>query len=190
MKKLIYEIFYGKNVRFGGLAAFGFLIVLGCNCNETLSDIAKNANSSSTSNTSSDTPFTANGTEDVPSTSISASMVKATTSDFAKAIETNNFSDIYQKASSDFKSTYTEQQMKDAFKIFTDKQSVVVPILRKAEAMEPEFSPSPSFRTEKGLSILVLHGRYPTKPVPTRFEYEYVKREGQWKLLKLIVKLQ
>ena len=65
----------------------------------------------------------------------------------------------------------------------------MLPILSKATGMDPEFSPSPSLRTEKGLSILVANGKYDTKPVPMRFEYEYVKRGGQWKMLKLIVKL-
>ncbi len=55
--------------------------------------------------------------------------------------------------------------------------------------MEPELSPDPYVRTENDLDILVVKGKYATKPVPMTFEYEYVKRNDEWKLLKLIVKL-
>jgi hypothetical protein len=32
-------------------------------------------------------------------------------------------------------------------------------------------------------------GKFATKPNPITFDYEYVKRDGRWKLLKLIVKM-
>ena len=116
-------------------------------------------------------------------------MVTETTSDLAAAISSGDFSDLYNKASSDFKTTYTEEQTRETFKDFVAKKSVFSPILAKAVASEPEFSPDPSIRHEQGLSILVATGKFDTSPVPTRFEYEYVKRGGEWKMLKLVVKL-
>jgi hypothetical protein len=115
---------------------------------------------------------------------------KDTTADFALAISTEDFSKIYEKSSSDFQNTYTEEQMKDTFKPFIDKKKQVLPILAKSVALEPQYLPDPSIRTEKGLSILVTDGKFATKPLPLNFEYEYVKRGGQWKLLKLVIKLQ
>ena len=79
--------------------------------------------------------------------------------------------------------------MKNVFKTFVDKKRLVKPVLDKTDSMTPTFTPSPFIRTEKGLSILVLNGKFGTKPVPMNFEYEFVNRSGEWKMLKLIVKL-
>ncbi len=191
MKKIIETIVRGKDNRLNGLIALAVVasIALGCNCGKTF-DLS---NSGTTSNSSSDNPFNTSTSSDddgeMPGDALLKALVKETTADFAAAISSGDFVNIYQKASTDFKSTYTEEQMADVFKEFVAKKSQVVPILSKAVSMEPEFSPSPSIRTEKGLSILVANGKYPTKPIPTNFEYEYVKRNGQWKMLKLIVKL-
>jgi hypothetical protein len=43
-------------------------------------------------------------------------MVKETTADFAQAIDTNDFGELYEKSSTDFKNTYTEDQMKNVLR--------------------------------------------------------------------------
>ena len=194
MKNVISKIFSGKDDRYGALIAFGIvaLIALGCSCGDKfdLSNIAKNDNTSRTA--SNDTP-PFGGDEDnseMPDDRVLKTMIKATTAEFANAISTEQFSTLYSNASSDFQSTYTEEEVKTVFKPFIDKKRMVVPILNKAVPMEPEFSHAPSIRTEQGLTILVANGKFATKPFPTNFEYEYVKRAGQWKMLKLIVKIQ
>lgn len=118
-----------------------------------------------------------------------SALVRETMSDFTHAIRTGNFSMLYEKASTDFQSTYTEDQTKEVFHEFIAKKSLVVPILEKTNSFEAQFDPRPSIRKEKGLDILVANGKYDTKPVPVRFEYEYVKRDGEWKMLKLVVQL-
>jgi hypothetical protein len=189
MKKLATTLFLGKDARLSGLIAFAIVgaIALGCTCTKDLS-------TSGTSNTSNDpatsnTSTTADDTEGLPSDSTMQSLVKDTTSDFAEAIDSNDFSDLYEKASQDFKSTYTEDQMKDVFKEFVQKKRLILPSLNKVPGSTAEFSPSPSIRQEKGLEILVLNGKFPTKPLNVKFEYEYVKRGGEWKLLKLVVNM-
>jgi hypothetical protein len=163
-------------------------IALGCTCGKALDlgNISQSGNSSTTSN-SDDT--TSDSNSEVLSSSTCQAMVHELTSDFARAVDSNNWSDIYEKASTDFQNTYTEDQMRNAFKVFVDKKRVVKPVLDKTDSMSPDFSPSPYIRTEKGLSILVLNGKFATKPVPLNFEYEFVNRGGEWKMLKLIVKL-
>jgi hypothetical protein len=188
MKKTINNLIWGSNNRTNGLIAFAIVgfIALGCACPRS------NDQSDSTSNTSSDNPFSTSSDSDseMPDQTLLKALVKETTADFAGAISTGDFSRLYNKASKDFQSTYTLQQTQDVFKEFVNKKSVVGPILAKAIAIDPQYSPEPSIRTEKGLSILVVNGKYATKPVPTNFEYEYVKRDGTWKMLKLVVKLQ
>ena len=190
MKKIINNLIWSSDNRMNGLMAFAIVgfIAFGCACPKG------NDQANSTSNTSSDNPFSTSSDSDsdseMPGDALLKALVKETTADFAGAISTGDFSRLYNKASKDFQSTYTLQQTQDVFKEFVNKKRVVGPILAKAIAMEPQFSPEPSIRTEQGLSILVANGKYPTKPVPTNFEYEYVKRDGSWKMLKLVVKLQ
>ncbi len=193
MKNIISKIFLGKDDKFGALIALCILglIALGCSCGDKfdLSNIAKNDNTSRTA--TDDTPFGSDtDNSEMPDDRLLKALIKATTAEFANAISTGEFSTLYNNSSSDFQATYTEDEVKNVFKAFTDKKSVVVPILIKSFAMEPEFSPEPSIRTENGLNILVANGKFATKPFPTNFEYEYVKRGGQWKMLKLIVKIQ
>lgn len=79
--------------------------------------------------------------------------------------------------------------MRTAFKSYIGKKSLVVPILRKVKDADADFTSAPSLRSEKGLKILVATGKFPTKPYAVRFDFEYVMRGGEWKLLKLVVNI-
>lgn len=188
MRNLISQLFFGKNNRISGPIALAVVlsIALGCNCNKDfdLANLAKNSNSASTSN-SSDTK----SDDSVPSNSVVEGLVKDTTADFAEAVDTKDFNALYDKASADFQSTYTVEQMETAFKSYTDKKKLVVPILDKVQNMDAEFDSPPGIRTEKGLKILMAKGKFKTKPFGVRFDYEYVMRGGEWKLLKLVVNI-
>jgi|ERR1035437_10246034 hypothetical protein len=190
MKSIIREILFGKSVGISGLIALAIfsLVALGCTCGKYF-DLSNQSNSSSTSNTTSNSSTTSSSDSSVPSDSEVESMVKATMSDFADAVSSGNFSDLYNKASSDFRSTYTLDEVNTAFKTYVDKKSFVVPLLRKTQSADADFTTKPSIRTEKGLDILVATGKFPTKPYNVRFDYEYVKRGGEWKLLKLVTNI-
>ncbi|MFN2501009.1 MAG: hypothetical protein ABR530_03235 [Pyrinomonadaceae bacterium] len=187
MKKLLNELLFGRNAKFSGLIALGIVgsIALGCNCgkNVDLGNLAKQPNNSATSPSSTSTG------DSVPSNAEVESMVKETTAQFAEAVDSGDFSDLYESASSDFQKTYTLDQMTAAFKSYTDKKSVVVPVLKRVQNADAEFTKEPSLRTENRLSILVASGKFPTKPYGVRFDYEYVMRQGEWKLLKLVVNI-
>ena len=186
MKTFVSKVIFGRD-NLSGIFALSMIamIALGCTCgkNLDLSNLGKNSISASTS--ASDDA----GTEGVPSKEYLDAIIAETTADFNYAIALNDFSKMYEKASSDFKNTYTEEEFKNYFKDFITRKKVIGPILSKAVSMDPDLSPQPSIRTEQGLDILVVKGKYPTKPVPVTFEYEYVKRNDEWKLLKLVVKL-
>lgn len=188
MRNLINEIIFGKNAQVSGLIALAVVlsIALGCNCgkNFDLANLAKNANTGGLSNSSDDTSDSS-----APSNTVVEGLVKDTMREFADAVDTNDFHEIYTNASTDFQGTYTEDEMKTAFKTYTDKKRIVVPILRKIDATDAEFDSPPSIRTEKGLNILVAKGKFNTKPYKTRFDYEYVMRGGEWKLLKLVINI-
>ena len=192
MKRILNIFVNGKDNKLSGLIALAVVlsIALGCNCTKDL-DLG---NLSSSSNSSSDNPF-GNSTSssddsddsdgDMPDDELLNALVKETTADFAAAVSAGDFTNMYEKASRDFKNTYTKEQLQTSFKDFVDKKRQVLPILAKAIAADPEFTSTPRIRNEQGLSILVTEGKYATKPMPVTFSYEYVKREGQWKLLVL-----
>lgn len=188
MKNAIKTILFGKDL-VSSLIALTILasIVLGCTCGKNFGNLSSTSNSS---NSSSDGPFgTDSDDSDMPDDALLKALVKSTTASFANAISTEDFSTLYNDASEDFKKTYTQDQMKDVFKEFIQKKKQVLPILAKSISLEPEFTTKPYIRTESGYSILVANGKYATKPVPMQFEYEYVKRGGTWKMLKLIIRL-
>lgn len=189
MTDLIRKLFYGNDSRLSGLIALGIvsLIALGCTCgkNFDLSNLGKSTNTTSNDSTITDTT----DSDGLPPTELVDALVAETTADFNYAISASDFSRMYEKASPNFQATYTEDEFKNAFKEFLDKKRMITPILSKAVAMDPEYSPAPYIRTERGSDILVVNGKYSTKPVPVTFEYEYIKRDNEWKLLKLVVRL-
>jgi len=193
MKKLIDYVLNGRSNLINGLIAMLIVasIALGCNCNKGM-DFG-NVSSTSNSNTSSD-PFSSSSDDDdaagVPGDALLNALVAETTADFAYSVSESDFQKMYDKASTDFQNTYTKDQMQDFFKDFISKKRQIVPILNKAYGMKPDLSPAPSIRTEQGLDILVVNGKYATKPVPVTFNYEYVKRGGSWKMLVLKVYLR
>jgi hypothetical protein len=182
MTKLIKSIVFGKDSKINGLIAFGIvaMIALGCNCNKDF-----NLNTSSNSS-SSDNPFSTSSSDDdgdMPDDALIKALVKETTADFAYSISEGNFSKMYEKASTDFRSSLTLDQVNTGFADFIKQKRTVLPILSKAVSTDPEFTSPPRLRTEQNLSVLVTEGKYATKPLPVTFEYEYVKRDGRWKLL-------
>ncbi len=188
MRRLINELIFGKSNWISGPIALAVVlsIALGCNCSKDfdLANLAKNSNSASSSN-SSDTK----GDDSIPSNSVVEGLVKDTTADFAEAVDTKDFNALYDKASTDFQNTYTVSEMETAFKSYTDKKKLVVPILDKVAGMDAEFDSPPGIRTEKGLKILMAKGKFKTKPYNVRFDYEYIMRGGEWKLLKLVINI-
>lgn len=185
MKNIFSKLLNGKDNRLNGLIALAVVlsIALGCNCNKSV-DLGNTS-----SNSSSDNPFnsstSSSDSNGVPGDALLNALVKETTADFAAAISAGDFSNMYEKASTDFKSTYSKDQLQDSFKDFIAKKRQVLPILSKAISTDPEFTSAPRIRTEQGLDILVTEGKYTTKPLPVTFNYEYVKRNGSWKLLVL-----
>lgn len=169
-----------------GLVALAIIssIALGCNCGKNFDDLAKDTSNSSTK----DNPF-GDKADGIPGDDLLNALVKETTADFAFAISNNDFSKIHEKASKDFQSSISIEKMKSEFKVFVDRKNQYLPSLAKVSSTKAEYSTPPALRSEQGLDILMTKGKFDTKPNPITFDYEYVKRDGRWKLLKLIVKM-
>jgi len=191
MKKLVREVLFGRNPLVSGAMALAvvMLIALGCSCNKDFNLSNSSTESNSNSSSSDKTSDTKTSSDSVPPKSTIETMVKKTTEQFRDGVQDENFSSLYNNASEDFKGTYTVDQVKDAFKSYIEKKKFVVPILDKVQSTSADFSQDPSIRTEKGLNILVTSGKFNTKPYAVRFDYEYVMRGGEWKLLKLVINI-
>lgn len=187
--KFIHELIFGKNPVVSGVFALAVVasIALGCNCGKNFADLANQSGNDAVTNSNSTADDSSS--ESAPAESVVERLVKDTTADFADAVDSGDFSDLYANASSDFRSTYTEDEIKNAFKSYTDKKKIVVPVLKKVGAADAEFSQAPAVRTEKGLKILMAKGKFPTKPYAVRYDYEYVMRDGNWRLLKLVINI-
>lgn len=163
MKELVNRIVFGTNLKFTLLIVLAIVFTAAFVCES--------------------------GGDKVPPDAELQSLVKETTADFANAIETEDFAKLYAKASSDFKKTYTVEQAKSAFSTFIDKKDAVLPSLKNAAGSSATFSKVPSIRSEAGANILVVEGQFASKPYAVKFEYEYVWRDGGWKMLKLVVNM-
>jgi hypothetical protein len=189
MKELLKDVFMGRSTTVNGLFALALIaaVALGCTCGKGF-DLGNTSSSSNSNSSSSDDPYgTSTTSSQMPGDALLNALIKETTADFAYSISEEDFSKMYEKTSTDFKNTYTKDQMQDFFKDFINKKRQLLPIFLKANSMEPELSPAPSIRTEAGLNVLTVNGKYPTKPVPITFNYEYVNRGGNWRLLVLKV---
>ncbi len=182
---LIVRTFHNRNI-VNGLIAIGLIgaIALGCTCGRR--DFS-NTGSSGDANTPKDIFGGPSSDDKMPGNELLNALVKETTADFAYSISIGDFSNMYDKASTDLQNTYTKDQMQNSFKDLIARKRQLLPILLKANSMEPEYSPAPSVRTESELDVLSVTGKYTTKPLPITFNYEYVKRNGDWKLVVLKV---
>ena len=187
MKAHVANLIFGSDNRMSGLIALAFVlsVALGCTCGKDLdlANFGKNSNRSAESGNT-----VAEDKGDMPDDELLNALVKETTADFAYAISTEDFSKMYEKASKDLQSQYSAEQMKDVFKTEIKNKKRLLPVLAKLVSLTPTYSPDPYIRTEGDTPILVVNGSYDVEPKPLGFEYEYVKRNGRFKLLKLVLK--
>ncbi len=179
MKELLSNLIKGRDNRISGLFAFSIvaLIALGCTC-------GKDLNLGESSNTSGNSVFSEKESEEIDRNLINAT-IKSTTAQFAGAISTEDFSNLYAGTADEFKKQYSEEELKNTFKDFIRQKRQLLPILAKTVSMDPDFSSEPSTHKEGNEEILTAEGKYDTKPVPVTFKYEYVKRGATWKLLRM-----
>jgi hypothetical protein len=140
----------------------------------------------------SNTPFSSGSNTssgDVPSKSEMEALVKESMADFADAIEQGDFTAFHANSSRDFQSTFTPEQLKTTFQTYLNNKNIVLPVLNSVDNTSATFTDGPRLRTENGLKIVVANGSFPTKQRTTRFETDYIWRDGEWKLLKFKVNM-
>ncbi len=171
--------FPGRNNHLtNGLVALTMLLLIALGCTGG-SDSRSKTNDSTTTDTK---------TSDMPDDAVLKANVKLTTAQFANAISTENFSTLRDNASEEFKEKYTAEQAREVFADAVKNKRALLPMLASLVNMDPEFTEPPSVQKEGKIPVVVVKGKYSTKPKPLEFEYEYVYTFGKMKLLKLILK--
>lgn len=199
MKDLFLRLISGRNNSISGLFALAIvgLIALGCTCGKDfdLSNIGKESNTTSTSNTAdnSTTPFSTPAPRTVTKSDASKGvvpedaelqeMIKATLLDFNSALQAEDFTSFHAKICKPWQKQTSPESLKTSFQGFIDKDISISDIA----ALDAEFSPSPEVGREVGYKTLKLKGAYKTSPNQTKFELNYIPEGKDWKLSKIVV---
>lgn len=121
----------------------------------------------------------------MPSTEKQNALVKQTLKDFAKAIDSGDFSSFRATVSKEFQSAASEDKLKSTFQGMIDNKGVLVPIMQSADSQTPQFTTLPSIEKEGAYYAMQYEGNFPTDRFKTYFDFKYVWQDSQWKLLSI-----
>lgn len=119
----------------------------------------------------------------VPTLEESAALVKATTQEFAAAINNEDFSEFHKNIAVEFQEKLSPEEFAEVFAVFIEQEID----LSGLENLEPVFTSDPGLAAD---GTLHLEGYFPSTPSRTHFSYTYVHREEGWKLLGLDVNIK
>jgi G:T/U-mismatch repair DNA glycosylase len=122
-------------------------------------------------------------TEEIPSDDQLKQLVQKTMLDFALAIKARDFTGFYSNIAQLWQARTTKEELANIFKSFSD-QNIDLTVLQE---LNPIFTKNPQL-TDEG--VLVLQGRYPTKPSVVSFMLKYVSEESKWKLVGINVEIK
>ena len=181
MKKILNEIFFGKNSIAGGLIALAVIsaIGLGCFCNK---DKIESLSNSGTTNSPTPSPTKAFTKADaskaeVPSDEEMQEIVKTTMLDFNDAVMVENFTEFHSKISDDWRKSTTPDKFKQGFKQFIERK-VDMSAIKSEKA---DFTVGPKIEKKRNLSELLVEGTYNISPT-VNFKLNYVAQGKDWKL--------
>jgi len=95
---------------------------------------------------------------------------------------TGDYRVFHARLSEPFRKQYTPERLKTTFKEFNDK-NVDIDIVT---AMTPTYDQPPYVDAE---GKLIVHGFFPTEPSRVSFEMDFIAGEGEWKLIRINVRV-
>jgi hypothetical protein len=125
---------------------------------------------------------TAQAQNKVPSERALEALVKASLLSFNDANVTGNYTVLHAKLSKPFREQFSPERLAETFKEFSDKHIDIDVIA----AFTPTYQPAPSVDAE---GKLLVKGFFPTEPVRVNFQLDFIPSDGEWKLIRLNVKL-
>jgi len=109
-------------------------------------------------------------------------LVKASLMSLNDANLTGDYRVLHARLSEPFRKQFSPDRLKATFKEFSDK-NVDIDIVT---AMVPAYDQPPYIDPD---GKLVLRGYFPTEPSRVSFEMDFVSGEGEWKLIRINVKV-
>lgn len=117
-----------------------------------------------------------------PSVKEAKALVRTSLLDFNAALQEKSFAGLHGKIAPMWQKQITPEKMQSLFQAFIDGEVDISPIAK----LEPSFERGPLI-DEDGL--LQIEGSYPTKPDRVRFALGYIFEGGEWRLLKINVRI-
>jgi hypothetical protein len=118
----------------------------------------------------------------VPSERTLEVLVKTSLMSFNDANITGNYTVLHDKLSKPFRQEFPPERLKETFKEFSEKNIDIEAVV----ALKPAYEPPPSIDSE---GKLVVKGYFPTEPIRVNFNLAFIPSDGEWKLIRLNVKL-
>lgn len=126
--------------------------------------------------------FTRSVNQEMPDEQRIQEIVKRSLTLFGNAVKMRDFHDFYNKVSLTWQKQLTEKQLQSAFQPFIDAKVDI-----NIKDLTPVFDTPPEINSE---GLLILVGRYDTKPYATVFRLRLTYEFPQWKLYGLEVQLK
>jgi hypothetical protein len=120
---------------------------------------------------------------EVPSLVLQEILIKTSLLTLNDANLTGNYAVLHDKLAKPFREQFTPEQLKQAFKSFADKH--VDWGLVAAKTPIPTSEPKIDSR-----GALILNGYFDTKPARLYYEFDFLPSEGEWKPIKLNVRVK
>jgi len=118
----------------------------------------------------------------VPSDRALEALVKSSLLSLNDANVTGNYSVLHAKLSKPFREQFPPEKLKETFREFSQSNADFDVIA----AMKPAYAPPP---VVDGDGKLVVKGGFPPEPSRLLFELEFIPSDGEWKLIRIHVKL-
>jgi hypothetical protein len=118
----------------------------------------------------------------VPSERALEALVKTSLLSFNDANVTGNYTVLHAKLSKPFREQFSPERLAETFKEFRNKHIDIDVIA----AFAPTYQPAPLVDDE---GKLLVTGFFPTEPVRVNFQLDFIPSDGEWKLIRINVKL-
>lgn len=118
----------------------------------------------------------------VPGERALEALVKSSLLSFNDANITNNYTVLHAKLSQPFRVKYPPEKLAETFKVFRDK-NIDFDIIA---ALQPVYDPAPKVDDD---GKLLVEGYFAPEHARVVFELDYIPSDGEWKLIRLNVKV-
>ena len=118
----------------------------------------------------------------VPAELALEALVKASLLSFNDANITGNYTVFHARLSKPFREQFPPDRLKETFKDFSQKHIDI----HVVAAFKPTYTEAPMIDPDGKLQV---RGYFPTEPVRVNFELDFIPSDGEWKLIRIHVKV-